>query len=323
MGKKRVIIDCDPGVDDAMALVLAFGSDEITIDAITTTYGNNDNVELCARNTCILLQFCKRKDIPVYVGSRGSLDHIEKDGGGIGIHGKEGIGDVKVEDLPFKVDLSPIQEELASSFIVKHCKAHKGEVTIIALGPLTNMSVATFMDPNLPKNCKELLVMGGSMTDKGNSTPVAEANFFNDPHSAKHVFRSYFNMVVFPLNVTHKILSNEDFRKTIREAGKLGKFIDDINKNYVDFYLKRNGFVPCHDSTPVMYCVDPSIFSDLKELYVDIETKGELTNGMCVVDWRNHYNKKPNCRVCFDADNSKFLQVYLDRFLKLSKEIEK
>lgn len=291
-------------------------------------------MDLLAANACLILQLAQRSDIPVYIGAKKPLTSEYHGHSGIRVHGDNGIGNVK--DFPLeKVDLSPIQKEEAKDFIISHCKKYSGEITIATLGPMTNLALAVKDCPELSKYVKEVVSMAGGITVPpkhkddsinviGNKSPVAEANVHNDPDAAKIVFHAGFNIRLFTINMTTQILMKEQFLNDLKSLGVIGKFIYDVNVHYGKFYESIGEETPIHDSTPIMYLLKPEIFGKDINIYVDVETKGELTSGMLVPDWRNHFpQKKPNIIFPFYVDTETFLKEYYLRIKNLVNSVEK
>lgn len=310
-----------------MALFLALASPELQIDGLTIVFGNHHDLSILSRNACMILQMAGRLDIPVYLGAETPL--VRDFGGfsGVIVHGEDGVGNLT--NLPIQnVDLSPIQKISAAEFIVTHCRANPGEITLITLGPLTNIALAIKLEKNLGKLLKSVVSMAGGICLRpelqhigqnriGNKTPVAEANVQNDPESARIVFNSNLPLVIFTINLTHSILMKEDFLKAVKSLGSIGKFIHDSNVHYSKFYASVNEEVPIHDSTPVMWVIAPHLFSNEITLYCDVETQGNLTCGMLVPDWRHQLKKDDNVRVFFGVDHESFLKEYLKRIATL------
>lgn len=288
-------------------------------------------MKLLATNACLILQMAKRKDIPVYIGASKPLNTDYHGHSGITVHGDNAIGNVK--NFPL-VDTLPIQKEEAKDFIISHCKKFAGEITIVTIGPMTNLGLAVKECPDLSKYVKEVVSMAGGISIPpkykddtinviGNKSPVAEANVHNDPDAAKLVFHAGFELKLFTINMTSQIIMKEEFFNDIKKLGTIGKFIFDVNQHYRKFYESIGEETPIHDTTPIMYLIKPEIFGKEINLFVDVETKGELTSGMLVPDWRNHFpHKKPNVKFPLYVDTDKFLKEYYSRLKSLVDSVE-
>jgi len=196
------------------------------------------------------------------------------------------------------------------------------------LGPLTNVALAVQACPELPSLVKRVVSMGGVLNERGNKTPVAEANFNNDARAAKIVMNSKFHLTLAPLNVTHKIHLNTKFMQTVKEIGSIGRFIYDMLLYYRGI-LERWGTLrdelPMHDSTAVMAVLAPHFFTQKVAVFIDVEASSELCNGVCVPDWRGHYRKKENYNLntvaLLDVDEEALKAFYLESITKLVARI--
>ncbi|MBF0442206.1 MAG: nucleoside hydrolase [Oligoflexales bacterium] len=327
---QRVLIDTDPGVDDAMALILAFGNTErIRIEGITVVFGNSDDLNLLSDNACILLSASgylektgqDRPDLsvrhPFAVVAGAGKPLFREYSGGIAklIHGNNGLGDViwkgKVDYTPKKIGM---RYSSAAEYIVKKAKQSPGQLTLVALGPLTNIALALQMEPGLPSLIQRLVIMGGVMNQAGNMSPVAEANIYNDPEAARKVFESGMDIWMAGLDITRTIPLSDKFREDLSGAGEIGLFLHDITDKYVRFFQKNTAdqSVAVNDSTAVMFLLHPELFQT-GYYHVDIETRGEYTTGMTVVDSRGYSGRPRNAHIisrCRDLD--RFYDFFLE-----------
>lgn len=271
-GPFRVIIDTDPGVDDALALLLAMRSPELTIEGITPVAGNVP-LELTLPNALRLVEIAGRPDIPVAVGARAPL--MRRLVTAQYAHGENGLGGAVFPDPTTK----PVSEP-AAEFIRRIVRKNPHEVTLITLGPLTNVATALNGDPELAGLVRGLTMMGGSLTS-GNITPAAEFNVYVDPEAARIVFQSGIPITMVGLDVTRKTSLTEDHVRTLeaaqnpaaQAAAKIGR--NAITRNRERGYLVGPNM---HDSLAVAAFLDPAILK-WQEFYVDVETTGELTAG--------------------------------------------
>jgi inosine-uridine nucleoside N-ribohydrolase len=307
---RRVIFDTDPGVDDAMALFFLLQSPELELEAITTVFGNVD-VEQTTRNAVILLDVAGRADIPIAPGAgRPLMPHRQRQQGGAIVHGDNGLGGAALPD-PSRQPGSQRAVEL----IVERVMAAPGEITLIAVGPLTNVALATCLEPRIVENVRELIVMGGAATVPGNVTPVAEANFHNDPEAAAIVIAAGYRLALVGLDVTlHAIIAPEQIDHLRDHGGEVGGFIHAISSHYGAHYARRTGRIgfPMHDSAAILYAVDPSYFST-DRWYIEIETTSPRGAGMVMTDRRGRWGHPANTTVCTAIDDERFLRLYLDR----------
>ena len=309
MTLKHIILDTDPGVDDALAFLLAFGSPELTVEAVTTVAGNVSH-EKGHRNAKQLLEFLGRTDVPVCGGAVRplvrQLRHAEE------VHGETGLGGASLPEPKMKSDNR-------SAVQVIHQKTDElgKELTLVAVGPLTNIAAAVVGDPEFPSKVNGLVIMGGAFNltpyGHGNVSAVAEFNVWHDPDAAKIVFNSGIPMVCAGLDTT----THPDYRLSVemfKEIEALGtrrsQLIIDLCRGIVERF---NGF-SLHDPMAVAYLVDPTIFKT-RRCRVDVETCGELTKGMTVVERRHHriVEEEANAEVIVEVDAERFHRLIMDR----------
>jgi inosine-uridine nucleoside N-ribohydrolase len=330
MEKYRVIIDTDPGVDDFFALTLALSSDMIEVEAFTIVFGNHDDLELLARNAAYALQVCKKK-VPIYIGESLPLNRNTYHSVGRIIHGENGIGGHEYKLEPEYESL--IQRNVsAADFIVDYCLKNPQEITLITLGPLTNIAKAILKCPDLPKYVKGVSTMGGTFNFEGNISPVAEANIHNDPESAKIVFNTPWKQhIIAPLNVTHKIIIDDALLLKMEKVLGVGHILKKSHDYYIDILTSRfyhdygRKGVPCHDPCAIMSLIFPQVFTLSKKCYVDVETSGTLTSGMTIGDFDGYYKKKEGYHqqttVLLDVNEDLFKELMMSVIEKRMREI--
>jgi purine nucleosidase len=279
--RRTIIIDTDPGQDDAVAILFALGAkDELDVRAITTVAGNVP-LGLTSRNARIVLGWVNRTDVPVYAGCSRPLirDLVTAEH----VHGKTGLDGVALDEP--KVALA---EGHAVDFMIRTlANAAEKSVTICLIGPMTNLAVALIQDPTIVRGIKEVVIMGGAFHTRGNVTPVAEFNVYVDPHAAAVVFGSGAPIVVLPLDTTHKALSTKPRVARLsglgNRAGKLiAAILDSPGQREIEKFGAQGG--PLHDPCVIAYLLAPSLFSG-RNVNVVIETQGGFTMGETVVDW--------------------------------------
>ncbi|ABV89563.1 nucleoside hydrolase [Shewanella pealeana] len=268
----KIILDSDPGIDDVMAILFAEAHPAIELKAITTVYGNA-TIENGTRNALFLKQkYGFNADVV-----KGADKPIVRDpvGPTIVVHGETGLGDVHAPtDLTLSADPRP-----AYQYIIDSVKAEPGEITLVAVGPLTNLALALEAAPEIAGLVKEVVVMGGAfgMNDhRGNVTPYAEANIHDDPHAADIVFTAPWPVVVIGLDVTEESFFSKDYLDQLRDdAAEVGQFIWDISRYYLKFYSEKVGLEGCHvhDPSAIAYVIDPSLFT-LREGPIRVVTDG-------------------------------------------------
>ncbi|MCS7459076.1 nucleoside hydrolase [Paenibacillus doosanensis] len=305
MGKK-VILDVDTGVDDALGILLAVRSGAFEVLAITTVNGNV-SMRQATDNTCKLLQLLEAEEaIPVYQGADRPLmreSYFEHR-----VHGKDGIGGA-LADMPLHKAAS---DGFAADVIIEQAKRYPGEVTLIMTAPLTNLALALRTAPELTQLVKEVIVMGGVVGSYGNVTPTAEYNIYVDPEAAKIVFHAGFpSLTLVGLDVTRKALLTKERMDTLGDT-PIGRYVRESTADYMQRYYERNGVYACvlHDLLAVGVAIRSDIVTT-KHYYVDVETRSELCDGQTVCDFQNRLSKQPNIRVCTDVDTDAFLDLFV------------
>ena len=281
MKRQSLIIDCDPGVDDAVGLFLAFGSPELDLLAITTV-GGNVPVERTARNARIIRQIAGREDVPVFAGAARPL---VRDPAGAGeFHGAEGLGDLD----PFEPRAGLAEGDAVAAIVSRVMARPKGDVAVTVMGPLTNLALALRAEPRLAGWLGAVVVMGGARSEGGNITASAEFNIWADPDAAAQVFASGCEVVAFGLDATHQVRATEDRIAAIedietpvaRATAGLLRFSQRIEREVVGWDA-----APLHDPCPVAWLLRPDLFT-LKPCRIAVETGSDLTRGHTAVEFR-------------------------------------
>lgn len=266
---EKIIIDTDPGVDDAMAIVYASLDSRIELMGLTTIFGNV-TTDIATRNALVLLELIG-EDKPVARGSGRPLVQEPKEVAWE-VHGREGFGDVP----PMSPKSNSVREP-AHEFICQMANEYPGEITLCPIGPLTNIALALEHDPSIAEKVKGVSIMGGSLEGGGNVTPFAEANIWQDPHAADAVFAANWEVRMIGLDVTHKVIcSPEDFASLPPKAPKLGGFLNECAQFYFQFHRKVDGLNGCHmhDPSAVISIVDPDFFT-FDEIPLEVTIDGE------------------------------------------------
>ena len=310
--RKKIIIDTDPGQDDAVAILLALASPELEILGITTVAGNVP-LNLTTKNALIITEMAGREDINVYAGCDSPLSRplitAENVHGATGLDGPELINPTK-----------KVKEDHAVDFIIKTLRDHTpNTVTLCPLGPLTNIATAFKKAPDITSKVKQVVLMGGAYFEVGNVTPTAEFNIFVDPEAASYVFNLGLDLVIMPLDVTHKALTTpERIDKFSKLNTKCGTFVAEMTAFFERFDKDKYGTegAPLHDPCVIAYLLNPEIFSG-RRINVEIETDSELTLGMTVADWWGVTNKEPNALFIGNLNSEKFFEMLTSRISKL------
>ncbi|WP_116081902.1 nucleoside hydrolase [Tropicimonas sp. IMCC34011] len=309
---RKIIIDTDPGQDDAVAILLALGSPELDLLAVTAVAGNVP-LPLTAVNARKVCELAGRRDIAVHAGCDAPLsqplvtaEHV---------HGKTGLDGTDLPDPTM-----PLAEEHGVNAIIRLVReSAPGEITICALGPLTNVATALTRAPDIAERIGGIVLMGGAYFEVGNITPTAEFNIYVDPEAAEIVFASGVPITVLPLDVTHKALIDRTRLDAIRA---LGTPVAEAACGWLDFYerfdVQKYGGDggPLHDPCVIAYLLKPDLFTGRK-INVEIETEGRFTRGMTVADWWGVTDRKANATFIGGLDADGFFSLLTERIGRL------
>ncbi|MBQ2263447.1 MAG: nucleoside hydrolase [Loktanella sp.] len=313
MTARKIIIDTDPGQDDAVAILLALASpEEIDLLGITAVAGNVP-LPLTEKNARIICELAGRTDIKVFAGCDAPLsrplvtaEHV---------HGKTGLDGPQMADPTM-----PLQDQHAVDFIIQTLRDEpSGTVTLVPIGPLTNIATAFQRAPDIIPRVQEIVLMGGAYFEVGNITPTAEFNIYVDPEAAKIVFDAGVPLVVMSLDVTHKALTTKARIDAFRAMGtKVGDMVAAWTDFFERFDMEKYGSegAPLHDPCTVAYLIDPSLFTG-RLINVEIETGSELTLGMTVADWWGITDRPKNALFIGDIDAERFYKLLAERLARL------
>jgi inosine-uridine nucleoside N-ribohydrolase len=310
MEPRRLIIDTDPGLDDTAAILFVLACpDRVRIDFLTTVFGNVE-VGQTTRNALAILDVGGRADIPVYQGAAGPL--LRGPNFARHIHGDDGLGGLAGQYQPSR----GADRGLAAERIVEQIMAAPGEITLVALGPLTNVALALRLEPGLAGAVRQIVLMGGAARVPGNVTPVASANLVNDPEAAAVVYGSGAEIVQAGLDVCMPTVIGHEYLARIAAtdtpscrmlAGVAEANILAYRREYGD-----QGGARFNDLPTVAYAVDPTLFRS-ERVRVEIETAGTFTSGMTVVDWRGQYGRPPNTDLLLEIEAARLVEMFADR----------
>lgn len=314
MEKIKIIMDVDTGIDDAIAMCLALGNEKIEVLGFTTTYGNR-GVDRTTENTLKILELTGKTDIPVAKGATRPIVTPFEEGIKSFIHGVDGIGDIQ-PPLPAP-SIKPL-EITAVEFMAQTLRNADQPITLVPVGPLTNVATLVMAHPELMPKIKEVVIMGGS-TMQGNRTAVAEANIADDPEAAHIVFKSGLKIKMAGLDATHKGYFTFDEIKELADRNRIAGTIYKMCDVYIAHCRDRMKLpgIAMHDSLPVAWLISPEIVTS-EDYYVTVDINGRHTYGMTVTDVHRTLNEKPNATVALDVDRLKFTQLIEDAFNALS-----
>ncbi len=311
--RRKIIIDTDPGQDDAAALMLAFASpDELDVLGLCAVAGNVP-LSRTSRNVRIVCELCGQSDMPVFEGAMHPI--LRKQVTAEHVHGRTGLDGAELPEPTMAA-----RSQHAVDFIVETVmREPAGSVTLCTLGPLTNVALALQMEPAIAGRVRELVMMGGGFFEGGNITPAAEFNIYVDPEAAAAVFASEIPIVMMPLDVTHQLLTRKDRVARIaalgtRPAQVLVDWLAFFERFDEEKYGSDGG--PLHDPTVIAYLLKPELFSG-RHCNVEIETQSQLTVGMTVVDWWRVSGRKPNAMVMRHVDADGFFDLLTERVGRL------
>ena len=309
---RKIIIDTDPGQDDAVAILLALASPELEVLGLTVVAGNVP-LALTAINARKICELAGRRDLRVFAGCDAPIarklvtaEHV---------HGKTGLDGIALPEPTM-----PLQDQHAVDFIIQTLREHPAaSVTLCPLGPLTNIAVAFQRAPDVVARVAEVVLMGGAYFEVGNITPAAEFNIYVDPEAAAVVFKSGVPLVVMPLDVTHKALTSRAWVEGMRAMGtEVGRAV----ASWTDFFERfdtakygSNG-APLHDPCVIAYLLRPDLFQG-RQINVEIEIKGEFTSGMTVADWWGISGRAANAMFIGSVQSGAFFALLTERIGRL------
>ncbi len=308
---QKIIIDTDPGVDDTIAICTALRSPEIEVIGLTSVFGNAPG-EVTAQNALRLVELEGHDNIPVARGSDVPMVFpLERLG--TWVHGEDGMGNTHPPAPHGK-----LVDETAAEFIVQMVHAYPGEVTLLPVGPLTNLGLALRLDPGIASLVKEVVIMGGAVACPGNMTPVSEANIYHDPHAADIVMAAGWPLTIVGLDVTHKTMMTTQFQQELFKADNPAvRLIEQIlpcYQNYFDGAFGLNGAIYTHDPSALVYVIRPELFKT-QSVPVFVETEGRCV-GQTVADWNHQWEPRSEVKVCLGVDSPGVLALIKERLTR-------
>jgi purine nucleosidase len=313
---QKIIFDTDLGIDDACAVLLALASPELSVEGLTMVHGNCA-LEQAAKNALSILELGHASQIPVARGCdvplvKASLLAPET-------HGESGLGYAKLPEP----QTQPVVQH-AIDFLIQKILAAPGEITLVAIGPLTNLALAIRQEPRVVKAVKELIVMGGAIRHEGNTTALAEFNAYVDPHAAHIIFHAGFPTTLVPLDVTYQcILTPDDVRRIRRVDSPITKFIEDATRFYMEFHDEYQGIQGCVINDPLALALTfaPELCT-YQELPVEIDISPGISLGKTIGDFYNYEKKPASMKVALGVDARGFIELFLERIETLARSFE-
>ncbi len=308
MTPTSIILDCDPGHDDAIALLLALASPELELVGVTTVSGNQ-TVDKTTNNALRVLEFVGRADVPVHAGADRPLvrDRLVASY----VHGETGLDG---PDLPHPE--TDVRSGHAVDYLAEQIRAREGRLTLVATAPLTNVALLLALHPDARP--ERIVLMGGSVGE-GNRTPAAEFNIWADPEAAKRVFASGVDVTMIGLDVTHRALITSRHTDQLRAGGRVGAMVAELMDFYSLFHRKLYPELegsPMHDPVAVAHVAIPGLV-EVRDAFIDVDCGWEQGRGRTNVDWRGRTDAPVNAKIGLDVDGDAFLELVIERIASL------
>jgi len=316
MTPKRIIIDTDPGIDDSLAILLALASPEIQLEGLTIVHGNS-STEQGVTNALSVLELARASHIPVAKGCE--LPLVQPSLLAPETHGNTGLGYVKLPEPGSKLIV-----QHGCDFLIEQIMSNPGKITLVAIGPLTNVALALRKEPRIVEAVKDVYIMGGAIRHEGNTTPLAEFNTFVDPHAAYIVYHSGMPITLTPLDVTYQcILLAEDVAQLQKIESPIPDFIADATRFYMEFHEKYQDIQGCVINDPLTLALTfaPDL-CDYDEYFVDVDISGGVSTGKTFADFYMMTGKPANMKVALGVRARDFIDLFVERMKKLSESIQ-
>jgi purine nucleosidase len=315
MTPKRILLDTDPGIDDAAAILLALASPEVQLEGLSVVHGNC-SVEQGTINALSLLELAQASQIPVTTGCQ--LPLVQPSLLAPETHGNTGLGYAKLA-APAGKALS----QHSSDFLIEKILSAPGEISLVAIGPLTNLALAIRKEPRIVPAVREVYIMGGAIRHEGNTTPLAEFNTYVDPHAAHIVFHSGMPITLTPLDVTYQcILTSDDVDGLQGISSPIPAFLADSTRFYMEFHDAHQGIRGCIINDPLTMALTftPEL-CDYEEYYVDVEISGGVAMGKTYADFYGVTGQPVNMKVAMHVRARDFIELFIERMGNLSRSI--
>lgn len=316
MTPKRIIIDTDLGIDDACAILLALASPELSIEGLSIVHGNC-SLEQATTNALAILELAHASHIAVAKGCESPL--VQPPLLAPETHGDKGLGYAQLPEPRAKPTV-----QHGSDFLIEQIMSSPGEITLVAIGPLTNVALAIRKEPRIVQAVKELIIMGGAIRHEGDQTALAEFNTYVDPHAAYIVFHAGIPTKLVPLDVTYQcILTPEDVSRLQKNPSPISRFVDDSTRFYMEFHDEYQNIAGCAINDPLALALTfaPEL-CDYQELYVDVDISGGISMGKTIGDFYNYGKKPANMKVALGVKARDFMELFLERMERLARFIE-
>lgn len=311
---KRILLDTDPGIDDALAILLALASPELSLEGLSVVHGNC-SLEQAVRNGLSILELAGADSTPLARGCE--LPLVQPSLLAPETHGDTGLGYAKLPEPRAQ----PIGQH-GSDFLIERVMSNPGEITLVAIGPLTNVALAIRKEPKFAKSLKEIVIMGGAIRHEGNATALAEFNTYVDPHATHIVFHAGIPTTLVPLDVTYQcILMASDVERLLKIDSPITKFIKDATDFYMEYHDAYQRIKGCIINDPLALALTfaPEL-CDYEKLPVDVDISGGVSMGKTFADFYNYDKKPANMKVALGVRARDFIELFLERMEKLARE---
>lgn len=313
MNPKRILVDTDPGIDDSLAILLALASPELSLEGLSVVHGNC-SLEQATVNALSVLELANAVHIPVAKGCE--LPLVQPSLLAAETHGHTGLGYAKLPEPRAQ----PILQH-GSDFLIEKVLSAPGEITLVAIGPLTNVALAIRKEPRFAKSLKEVIIMGGAIRHEGNQTALAEFNTFVDPHAAHIVYHAGIPATLVPLDVTYQcILTAQDVERLLTINSPIPKFVKAATDFYMEYHDAYQGIQGCIINDPLALALTfaPDL-CDYQELHVDVDISGGVSMGKTFAEFYDYGNNRPaNMRVALGVRARDFIELFLERMKGLA-----
>jgi purine nucleosidase len=313
---KRILIDTDPGIDDSLAILLALASPELSLEGLSVVHGNC-SLEQATVNGLSVLELAHAGHIPLAKGCE--LPLVQPSLLAPETHGNTGLGYAKLPEPGIK----PTSQH-GSDFLIEKILSNPGEMTLVAIGPLTNVALAIRKEPRVVSALKDLIIMGGAIRHEGNTTALAEFNTYVDPHAAHIVYHAGIPTTLVPLDVTYQcVLTAQDVERLQKLDSPIPRFIKDTTDFYMEFHDSYQGVKGCVINDPLALALTfaPEL-CDTQELPVDVDISGGISMGKTIADFYNYEKKPANMKVALGVRPRDFIELFLERMETLSSSIQ-
>jgi purine nucleosidase len=315
MEVKRILFDTDPGIDDALAILLALASPELKVEGVSAVHGNC-SVGQATTNALSVLELAGAKHVPVARGFE--LPLVQPSLLAPETHGDSGLGYARLPDPA----MQPVAQH-SVEFLINKIMSTPGEMTLVCIGPLTNVAVAIRKEPGIIKAVKEVIIMGGAIRHEGNSSPLAEFNVHVDPHAAHMVYHSGMPMTLVPLDVTyHCALTRQDVARLQGIKSPIPRFVADSTRFYMEYHDEYQQIDGCIINDPLALALTfaPEL-CDYEEHYVDVDLSGGVSLGKTFADFYKLTKQPANMKVALGVRARDFIELFLERVAKLSESV--